>query len=340
MKQKAAKPHYLHSIRILLFACLFLSLFLVKSVTAGSQQVAGSPKSVLAYATNVSISGLLSATNSYRIQNGLAPLSSNSMLNTSAQNKAQHMIDNDYWAHVAPDGTQPWYFFTQAGYNYAAAGENLAYGFDTSQSTVDAWMASPSHRANLLGNYIDVGFGIANGSNYQGGQNTVIVAHYGTPQSPPPPPPPAPDPTPPPAPISSTAPSSPEPPSVPPTASRPVDPPVAADKPSVRQDTVIPPAETKPDPAQAGKPAPVTAASMKSVSLLDSLRARQAPLAAIAGMGLTAAAAGGLVMTHRRLFRHALATGERFVIHHPALDFATVATVTVLILTSTVARIG
>lgn len=91
------------------------------------------------------------------------------------------MIAQDYWAHESPNGTQPWYFFHQSGYEYLRAGENLAYGFKDSSSTVTAWMNSPSHRANLLGDYQQVGFGVARGSHYQGGAYTVIVAHYATP---------------------------------------------------------------------------------------------------------------------------------------------------------------
>jgi uncharacterized protein YkwD len=335
MKHSSVKPpHHLHVVRVILFALLLLAFFLVKSVSAGSQQAAQTSQQVLAYATNVSISGLLSATNSYRAQNGLGALSLNSQLNSSSQSKAQHMIANNYWSHVAPDGTQPWYFFNQAGYSYAAAGENLAYGFDSSQGTVDAWMASPSHKANVLGSYVDVGFGIANGENYQGNQNTVIVAHYGTPQA-------APAPAPTPAPTSTTTPK----PTTTPAPSTPVPTEPAApasetaSEPQTTEDTVVnEPKETTIKPVS--NTIPVAAAASKDISLMESLRQRQAPLMAIAGIGLTVAAAGGFVMTHRRLFHHALATGENFVIHHPAFDFATVAVVTALILTTTISRIG
>lgn len=340
MKHSSVKPpHHLHVVRVILFALLLLAFFLVKSVSAGSQQAAQTSQQVLAYATNVSISGLLSATNSYRAQNGLGALSLNSKLNNSSQNKAQHMINNNYWSHVAPDGTQPWYFFNQAGYSYNAAGENLAYGFDSSQGTVDAWMASPSHKANVLGSYADVGFGIANGENYQGNQNTVIVAHYGTPQAAqaaPPAPAPAPTPTTTttPKPTTTAPPSTPTPaePSVPTPSETPSEPQTTEDTVTngSKEAIVTPVLNT----------IPVTAATPKDISLLESLRQRQAPLLAIAGIGLTVAAAGGFVMTHRRLFHHALATGENFVIHHPAFDFATVAIVTVLILTTTISRIG
>lgn len=138
--------------------------------------------SVLGYASNISISGLLSATNSERAAAGKSSLKINSKLNAAAQGKANHMITNNYWAHTSPNGVTPWYWFDWAGYDYLVAGENLAYGFDTSNGVVNGWMNSPSHRDNMLNAaFEEVGFGIANGDNYQGGPNTVVVAHYADP---------------------------------------------------------------------------------------------------------------------------------------------------------------
>ena len=140
----------------------------------------GSPQT-LAYATEMSVGNLLAKTNAERTSRGLAALSLNSKLNSSSAAKANHMKVNDYWAHVAPDGTSPWYFFDSAGYNYQKAGENLAYGFGSSSNTITGWMNSPSHRDNMLdAGYNEVGFGFINSSNFIGnGEQTIVVAHYG-----------------------------------------------------------------------------------------------------------------------------------------------------------------
>lgn len=145
----------------------------------------GNTRDVLAYATNVSIAGLLSATNAQRSANGVSSLTENSKLNAAAQAKANDMVTRDYWSHQTPDGKQPWVFITNAGYQYLSAGENLAYGFMTSSGTVTGWMNSPPHKANLLSvNFTEVGFGIANSPNYVGnGPQTVVVAMYGKPQA-------------------------------------------------------------------------------------------------------------------------------------------------------------
>lgn len=142
----------------------------------------GQPK-VLGYSANVEQSKLLEETNQYRAKKGLSPLKTNEQLAKAAQAKAQDMTTKNYWEHIAPDGTSPWSFFEREGYHFQAAGENLAYGFLSSSEVVNAWVNSQTHRDNVLGNYSEVGFGIQRSDHYQGGDNIVVVAFYGTPSS-------------------------------------------------------------------------------------------------------------------------------------------------------------
>jgi len=121
-------------------------------------------------------------TNDYRATKGLAPLVENELLNQSACAKAQHMVDNNYWAHDAPDGTTPWYFFQQAGYVYDKAGENLGNGYTTSSAVVNGWINSPSHELNLSGPYTETGICIKTDVALLFKKSTILtVAHYGTP---------------------------------------------------------------------------------------------------------------------------------------------------------------
>ncbi len=144
-------------------------------------------KDVLAYATSMSSSGLLSSTNTERAKYGAAALKINSKLASAAQQKANDMIAKDYWSHDPPGcpkaGTCWYEFVNSSGYAYRALGENLAYGFESSAATVSGWMASPEHRANMLNKvYTEVGFGYANGSNFNhSGPETVVVAEYAQP---------------------------------------------------------------------------------------------------------------------------------------------------------------
>ncbi|HSX05225.1 MAG TPA: CAP domain-containing protein [Candidatus Saccharimonadales bacterium] len=140
---------------------------------------------VLGYSTSVTAKSLLAETNNARSLNHETSLEINPQLAAAAQAKANDMATRGYWSHVTPDGKQPWSFMTTAGYHYQEAGENLAYGFGSSDQVVAAWMNSAEHRANILNNdYRDVGFATANVANYQGhGPETIIVAMYGQPMN-------------------------------------------------------------------------------------------------------------------------------------------------------------
>lgn len=180
----------------------------IQSSPVQNDQVQTNQSEVLAYSTGVSQNGLLSSTNQRRASGGVANLSINSQLNQAAQAKANDMANRNYWSHNTPEGTPPWIFFTNAGYSYSKAGENLACGFDQSSEVITGWFNSPSHKANLLDpDYKDVGFGIANSDpyncgSYPAGPQTIIVAMYGTPYSSSPAPNPTPTPAPTPAPTS------------------------------------------------------------------------------------------------------------------------------------------
>lgn len=170
----------LHKRRAWWFTVLTTGLLIIQF--AYNIHAVGSPQ-VLGYATNINNSMLLNDTNDYRSRQGLPSLAANASLTRAAQAKAESMIAGNYWSHTAPDGTAPWYYFQKVGYQYGRAGENLAYGFSTSDQVVTAWMNSPEHRDNVLGDYTEVGFGFANGDHYQNGKNTVIVAFYGLPNN-------------------------------------------------------------------------------------------------------------------------------------------------------------
>jgi len=136
---------------------------------------------VLGYASNISVDQILNLTNANRQSDGLSTLSFNPTLAQSAKEKAQDMFAKNYWAHNAPDGTTPWYFFKNVGYNYLYAGENLARDFGDSDSVVKAWMESPTHRENIMsGRYAEIGIAVVNGI-LKGQETTLVVQHFGKP---------------------------------------------------------------------------------------------------------------------------------------------------------------
>ncbi|MGB3023428.1 MAG: CAP domain-containing protein [Candidatus Saccharimonadales bacterium] len=335
MKQSSNHP-YLSRILFILLGIVVITIGIIRFDITTVQSFASNK--VLSYATLISRSELLSEANVSRSSNNLLPLSLNSQLNTSAQAKAQHMADNNYWAHVAPDGTQPWYFFEAAGYSYQAAGENLAYGFDSSFAVNQGWMNSSGHRANILGDYSDVGFGIVNAPSFQGGEYTIVVAHYGKPlnytaPAPPPAPSPAPQPapTPAPAPSMNTSPAS--------GSSQQASESESTPAPSAEQALQPTASPSSPTIATPAAPKSVKVAEAKNVSVLDMFAMGTLPGVAVVSLALTLTAALGYAITHRTLMQHALITSERFVIAHPTFDVIALTLALALILTTTAARL-
>ena len=136
---------------------------------------------VLGYASNISTDQVLSQTNDERSKLGLAPLRLNASLSQAAAAKANHMFANDYWAHISPDGLTPWKFIKESGYRYTVAGENLARDFDVTPNMVQAWMASATHKANIVHKqYSETGVAVVNG-NLNGVETTLVVQMFGRP---------------------------------------------------------------------------------------------------------------------------------------------------------------
>lgn len=102
------------------------------------------------------------------------------LLNEAAKMKAEDMAQKEYFAHVSPEGVTPWYWFSEVGYDYRYAGENLAVNFIESYSAHRAWMDSPTHKANIISdNFEEIGIATAVGR-YKGEEATYVVQLFGT----------------------------------------------------------------------------------------------------------------------------------------------------------------
>ena len=136
--------------------------------------------SILGYASQISPSEIVRLTNQQRASQGLTALKMDAQLSAAAAQKASDMFAKNYWAHISPTGTQPWYFITNSGYSYRYAGENLARDFADPNSVVNAWMNSPTHRENVMSNrYSDIGIAVIDG-NLDGKDTTLVVQMFGT----------------------------------------------------------------------------------------------------------------------------------------------------------------
>jgi hypothetical protein len=273
---------------------------------------------VLAYATSMSIGGLLSDTNASRAANGVAGLALNEKLDAAAQASADDMAARNYWSHNTPEGNPPWSWVTNQGYSYQKLGQNLATGFNNEQATTDGWMASPPHRENLLDpDFKEVGFGFANNPNYTsagGGPMTIVVAFYGEPQvlsanttAPP----------------ASNSQSKPAPPATPaPAAAAPSPSPTS--QPVTAGNQPAPPI-TKPAPANTDNPNVAAAAPVKTSRV--QLALGNSRFTDLITVSFLVAAAGLAVFWARRhilAIHRFLIKGERYAIRHPLTDLGLV----------------
>ncbi len=169
-----------HKARALQVPGLIIFLLVIVLVQMVLNFITTTDVKVLGYAANISPREVIRLTNEKRLENNVHALELSPILTEAARLKGSDMLERDYWAHNAPDGTEPWVFFVNAGYKYRYAGENLARDFSNPKDAVEAWMASPSHRENLLSDrYREIGIAVVEGD-LNGVDTTIIVQFFGT----------------------------------------------------------------------------------------------------------------------------------------------------------------
>lgn len=120
-----------------------------------------------------------------RVRAGLGPLNDSAELDASAGEKAADVLRCDSFSHTAC-GREFTYWIRASGYMSEACwhvGENLAWGtgtYGSVRSIFQAWMRSPEHRHNILGDYEDMGLSLRSGR--LGGLSGAAVwaAHFGS----------------------------------------------------------------------------------------------------------------------------------------------------------------
>ncbi len=159
------------AVYIAIFIVLQMGLHLVSTIKPG----------ILGIASNINQQELIKLTNAKREALGLPSVTEDPRLDEAAKAKAENMFAENYWAHYSPSGKDPWGFIQKAGYKFTNAGENLARNFYTSSEVVEAWMASTTHRDNIINpKYKNIGMAVVEGT--LNGQPTILVVQeFGTP---------------------------------------------------------------------------------------------------------------------------------------------------------------
>ena len=120
-----------------------------------------------------------------RARVGLGALADSPQLDLSSLDKGTDVLRCDSFSHTACDRDFT-YWMREAGYMSEPCwhvGENLAWGvgaLGTVRSIFRAWMRSPEHRQNILGDYEALGLDRQVGE-LEGQANTVVwTAHFGS----------------------------------------------------------------------------------------------------------------------------------------------------------------
>ena len=103
----------------------------------------GSMMSMTGFAQNNTEAEVIAKVNDIRVANGLNTLRYDASLEASADVRADELTAR--FSHTRPDGSD-WYTVNPD----LMYGENLADGYNTADAVVNAWMASPEHKANIL----------------------------------------------------------------------------------------------------------------------------------------------------------------------------------------------
>jgi uncharacterized protein YkwD len=169
------KPHLLRPRATIFFCTVMVAVELVALIVVPYASIRSRLFGVIA------VNALADGTNANRIAQDMPALATNPLLQAAAQEKANDMAKNVYFAHTSPTGVTPWYWFENVGYDFSYAGENLAVNFSDSSDVTNAWMNSPEHRANILNaNYTDIGIAVATGT-YEGQPAAFVVELFGAP---------------------------------------------------------------------------------------------------------------------------------------------------------------
>ena len=126
--------------KLLVHSTLLSYIFFITALVFTTNFLSYKFPNVLGFASNINAEDLLNYTNEARVKDGDKLLKINTQLSEAAYNKAEDMFSENYWAHVSPNGKEPWDFINSSGYVYVYAGENLARDFNNSKSVVEAWL--------------------------------------------------------------------------------------------------------------------------------------------------------------------------------------------------------
>jgi len=144
-------------LRVLLLVAIIVTM---NSCTTDSQESNGSESSnqkVMNYTYDASELEAMQLINDYRMSLGLNPLQQINHISYKSEEHDNYMIANNVVNHNN---------FVARSENIISVlgakrvGENVAYNYNSPKAVVQAWLNSPSHKENIVGDYTHFGIAI------------------------------------------------------------------------------------------------------------------------------------------------------------------------------------
>jgi uncharacterized protein YkwD len=150
-------------LRVLLLVAIVCTMNSCSSDSSEATSTDNSNQRVMNYSYDSSELEAMDIINTYRVSVGLNQLKQINHISYKSEEHDHYMIANDVVNHndfVARSEN------LISVLNAKRVGENIAYNYNTPQSAVKAWLNSPTHKANIEGDYTH--FGIAIKTNQEG----------------------------------------------------------------------------------------------------------------------------------------------------------------------------
>lgn len=115
--------------------------------------------------SDITVKRIIDLANADRHDKRASDLVKSEKLMRAAMKKAEDMFSKNYFSHTSPEGLTPWHWLEEENYDYNYAGENLAMDFISTEKMNKAWLASPTHRTNILNEkYTEIGVAVLEGN--------------------------------------------------------------------------------------------------------------------------------------------------------------------------------
>jgi uncharacterized protein YkwD len=144
-------------LRALLLLTVICTMNSCSSDDSEAQATEANAQKVVSYSYNSIELETMDLINKHRVSVGLNPLEKINHMSYKSEEHDNYMIANNVVNHND---------FVARSENIIkilgakTVSENIAYNFNTPQSVLDAWLASPSHKANIEGDHTHFGIAI------------------------------------------------------------------------------------------------------------------------------------------------------------------------------------